>query len=92
MVDPSTRGTAQVLLPCHLLTTQAKTPQHYIIAFGNGSCPNLRGNLPAPSKRFLDHLKSLSRRNVQVSTVIIDEYLYLTSVCGMPQKNLGEST
>src|ERR1700729_2747416 len=44
------------------------------------SSPNLRGKLPAPSKRFLDHLKSLSRRNVQVSTVIIDEYL-TSQVC-----------
>ena len=68
------------MLPCHLLTTQGKTPQHYIIAFGNGSSPNLRGNLPAPSTRFLGHLKSLSGRNVQVSTVIIDEYL-TSEVC-----------
>ena len=60
----------------------------YIIAFGNGSCPNLRGDLPAPSKRFLDHLKSLSRCNVQVSTVFIDEYLYLTSVCGIHKRTL----
>lgn len=53
---------------------------HYIIAFGNGSAPHLRGKLPAPSKRLLGHLKSLSKRNVFVSTIIIDEYL-TSQVC-----------
>jgi Putative transposase DNA-binding domain len=37
--------------------------------------PHLRGKLPAPSKRLLRHLKSLSKRNVFISTIIIDEYL-----------------
>jgi hypothetical protein len=53
---------------------------HYRVAFGNGSVPHLRGKLPAPSKRFLRHLKSVSKRNVLVSTVIIDEYL-TSQVC-----------
>jgi len=54
--------------------------QHYIIAFGNGSAPLLRGKLPAPSKRVLDHLKSLHRRNVRISIIVIDEYL-TSQVC-----------
>ena len=54
--------------------------QHYIIAFGNGSAPHLRGKLPAPSKRVLDHLKSLHRRNVRISIIVIDEYL-TSQVC-----------
>jgi hypothetical protein len=49
---------------------------HYIIAFGNASWGNVRGKMPAPSKRLLGHLKNLSRlQNRLISVVMIDEYL-----------------
>ncbi|KAG2178235.1 hypothetical protein INT43_003488 [Umbelopsis isabellina] len=49
---------------------------------------HLRRKLPAPSKRILDHLRSLHRKNVQVSVVIIDE-LMTSQVCAeCHQRNL----
>jgi hypothetical protein len=80
MIDPPTRNRSSFAILPSIDNPREDSTQHYIIAFGNGSSPNLRGKLPAPSKRFLEHLKSLSRRNVQVSTVIIDEYL-TSQVC-----------
>jgi hypothetical protein len=80
MIDPPTRKRPSFAPLPSIDNYNEDNIHHYIVAFGNGSAPHLRGKLPAPSKRFLRHLKSLSKRNVFVSTVIIDEYL-TSQVC-----------
>lgn len=88
MIDPPTRNSSSSATLPSIDSLREDSTQHYIIAFENGSSPNLCGKLSAPSNWFLNHLRLLSRCNVQVSTVIIDEYLTSTSVCGMPQRTL----
>jgi hypothetical protein len=57
MIDPPTRNRSSFATWPSIDNSREDSTQHYIIAFGNGSSPNLCANLPASSKRFLGHLK-----------------------------------
>ena len=65
---------------------------HYIVALGNGAFGKQRGKLPAPVKRLRQHLYKVSRRNVHLSVVIIDEYNTSKACAECHQKTLVKMT
>lgn len=67
---------------------QETIAQHYVVAIGNGAWGSKRGKRPAPVKKLRHHLHQVSRRNVHLSVIIIDEYMTSQVCAECHQKSL----